>query len=517
MKVELVGFNNNFEVEVKKDLENKILHILEIDTSVNNSLVNVIDINNNQDRIVKKMGLHKNEWDFMLYSLWNNSVYKFENDVLKEVIDRNFDKIFIDYYNSISRKKNLGHYITKLNIENLRHLSEMEIVLSTDERKHLILTGKNGSGKTSVLLALKKYLHSIEGDQFNNLERMQNALKANEERLMLAEKNNENCDTLYQEREGIESYLESYFMGVTPDFNTRNNLVNEFKKGNFILAYFDSKRVTRMIEPEAIKKINSNISYSIDSNPGNVFVQYLVNLKAEQAFANQENDIETVEKITKWFNRLELNLQDLFESKSLKINFDFKSLNIYFKEDRKDKYSFNTLSDGFSSVINIVSDLILRMENNVKIETSYDVEGIVLIDEIETHLHVSLQKKILPFLINLFPNLQFIVTSHSPFVLSSISNAIIYDLENRIRLDDLSGYSYEGIIESYFNTNQYGEELIKKLNKLEVLLSKEQKNEDEKIELIELDSFFRGLPDELSEEAKLKYYTLINSYGRWNF
>ena len=48
----------------------------------------------------------------------------------------------------------------------------------------------------------------------------------------------------------------------------------------------------------------------------------------------------------------------------------------------------------------------------------YDLQGIVLIDEIETHLHVELQKKILPFLTNFFPNIQFVITTHSPFILN---------------------------------------------------------------------------------------------------
>ncbi len=59
----------------------------------------------------------------------------------------------------------------------------------------------------------------------------------------------------------------------------------------------------------------------------------------------------------------------------------------------------------------------------------YDREGIVLIDEPEAHLHVSLQKTILPFLIRFFPGLQFIVATHSPYVRDSISNVMVYDLE----------------------------------------------------------------------------------------
>ena len=45
------------------------------------------------------------------------------------------------------------------------------------------------------------------------------------------------------------------------------------------------------------------------------------------------------------------------------------------------------------------------------------ITGIVVIDEIEMHLHSDLQRKILPCLINLFPKVQFVITSHSPLFL----------------------------------------------------------------------------------------------------
>lgn len=51
-------------------------------------------------------------------------------------------------------------YITKLTIENVRHLKNIEIPFSENEPKHLILTGQNGSGKTSVLEAMSSYLNA---------------------------------------------------------------------------------------------------------------------------------------------------------------------------------------------------------------------------------------------------------------------------------------------------------------------------------------------------------------------
>lgn len=82
-------------------------------------------------------------------------------------------------------------------------------------------------------------------------------------------------------------------------------------------------------------------------------------------------------------------------------------------------------------------------------------EGIVLIDEIETHLHLGMQKIILPLLTTMFPNIQFIVTTHSPFILNSLRDAIAYDLENREQISDLTDYSYEALAEGYLLRNRH--------------------------------------------------------------
>ena len=72
----------------------------------------------------------------------------------------------------------------------------------------------------------------------------------------------------------------------------------------------------------------------------------------------------------------------------------------------------------------------------------------MLIDELETHLHVELQRKILPFLTEFFPRIQFIITTHSAYILNSISNACIYDLEKQVRFTDFSSYSVDDIAEA---------------------------------------------------------------------
>jgi predicted ATP-binding protein involved in virulence len=147
---------------------------------------------------------------------------------------------------------------------------------------------------------------------------------------------------------------------------------------------------------------------------------------------------------------------------------------------------------------------------------AYDVEGIVLIDEIETHLHVELQKNILPILTTFFPNIQFIVTSHSPFVLQSIDNAVIYDLENRILVEDLTSYSWEAIVENYFDVDQYSTIVKQKMQRYEELKQKKSLIDTEIEELKALENSLLSIGSNLSPELATHVKQLMVKYGRAN-
>lgn len=129
--------------------------------------------------------------------------------------------------------------------------------------------------------------------------------------------------------------------------------------------------------------------------------------------------------------------------------------------------------------------------------------GIVLIDELETHLHIELQKKILPFLTEFFPRLQFIVTTHSPYILNSIPNARAYDLEKHIELENLSVYSSEDLAEAYFDTDEYSEVLKEKLEKYKELVGREDLSNDERALRAELRFELSNISKELSADMKI--------------
>lgn len=90
-------------------------------------------------------------------------------------------------------------------------------------------------------------------------------------------------------------------------------------------------------------------------------------------------------------------------------------------------YDIEMLSDGYKTSLAMVMDIAMRMvEANPHLgETALNVSGIVLIDEIELHLHPSWQQRIIPDLQRTFPNVQFICTTHSPQVLSTVKQESI--------------------------------------------------------------------------------------------
>lgn len=399
----------------------------------------------------------------------------------------------------------MDHYITQIKIEELRHLSDICIDLKSDMRTNLLLTGKNGSGKTTVLRALKKYLKVIADEKMYSLENEYPRWLINSKAAM---EKAENETDRYKAQQNYQRYMEwirEYQDGIRVEFNNKDGLEGLFKEGKYILAYYGADRRTGIIRQRSAEDVILDTSYSLDSNPGNVLLKYLVHLKTQQAYARNENDMTTVNMLEQWFERFVEALKVLLDNQSIKIKYDYKNYNFEIIEDGRNAFGFDQLSDGYSAAIQIVADLILRMERNWLKRgelNSYDVEGIVLIDELETHLHIGLQKTLLPFLTGFFPKIQFIVSTHSPYILNSIENCVIYDLEKRIRMENMSQYSAEGIVEGYFELDSYSETLMKKINRYQDLVEIETPTDEERAERASLYTEFRQLSGDLSREAK---------------
>lgn len=97
-----------------------------------------------------------------------------------------------------------------------------------------------------------------------------------------------------------------------------------------------------------------------------------------------------------------------------------------------EKFPVRMLSDGEKGMISLVADIAYRMAllNPDWMERVLETPGVVLIDEIDLHLHPAWQKKIVSDLMNIFPNVQFIMTTHSPSVLVNVPREDIWILDH---------------------------------------------------------------------------------------
>ncbi|CAD6880815.1 ATP binding protein [Methylomonas albis] len=131
----------------------------------------------------------------------------------------------------------------------------------------------------------------------------------------------------------------------------------------------------------------------------------------------------------------------------------------YIIQQTQKNIQFSMLSDGYRNMIGMVADIAYRMATlNPQLEADVikQTEGIVLIDEIDLHLHPKWQREVVGRLLNTFPKVQFVASSHSPFIIQSLygrEDCLLWDLEKAQPLT-IESKSIEDIAE-----NQQGVEI----------------------------------------------------------
>jgi len=92
---------------------------------------------------------------------------------------------------------------------------------------------------------------------------------------------------------------------------------------------------------------------------------------------------------------------------------------------------FDNLSDGYRNMVAMVADIAhraARLNPHLSANAATESSGVVLIDEIDLHLHPQWQRRVVGDLQKAFPNIQFIATTHSPFILQSLDPGKVIDL-----------------------------------------------------------------------------------------
>jgi len=359
--------------------------------------------------------------------------------------------------------------IKSLTIKNIKGFSDISINFNTENQTNLIL-GINGRGKTTILQIIAVALQQLDSKILS--KKWNQIVKKN---------NSEGSFSLqFENHNGLELKIK-----VTKEddiiFESEMDIYKKIKDDLLILAYGSYRRATEKYDNE-IDNFQC-VSSLFGEN-------YLKNIKTPGVANYLKNNFTYIKHlINKIFQSAEIENQVLLDS--------FDDYNFYFTTptNRTIKITFDALAEGYKAVFVWLIDMIIRIvERGYTIFSTEKINGIVLIDEIDLHLHPAWQRTLMPTLNSIFPNIQFIITSHSPFVIQSlsISDVIMLVLSKneiktkRIKKDGkFNTYKIDEIIEKILGS-ETGDLMVNDwlTNKLDLLEKAVENNNREELRII---------------------------------
>jgi len=359
-------------------------------------------------------------------------------------------------------------HIQQVKIKNFRCFDGLTVNLNPDVN---IFVGNNGSGKSAVLdaIAAAMYPYVIElqyaiDPDFATLHKpiiFQRDLqkKSNNQPVAItAEFSVVTTDfprwevtysrgITHNDDEGLNIFTDEY--PTNPCIFTESHL----NATNKLLVSLKNNPETQL-SVIAYYKANRNLT-----NLTNIKILSSQSFDRFDALKNSFNAITNFTDIAKWFFLREI--QELIEGKKRKdINFEFTDLQqirkaistiiapnarVYFsqadsaklmvewetKTGEKIELSINQLSSGYRNMLALVMDFARRLaQANPQMENPLEAEAVLMIDELDLHLHPTWQQKIIPDLRKVFPNTQIIATTHSPEIVTTVERHQVKILED---------------------------------------------------------------------------------------
>ena len=178
-------------------------------------------------------------------------------------------------------------------------------------------------------------------------------------------------------------------------------------------------------------------------------------------------------------------------------------------EKENQQLSFQNLSSGERELIALIGDIARRL-SYVYGGNSNEGKGVVLIDEIEQHLHPAWQRTIIPNLRRTFPNIQFILTTHSPQVLSNVPGENVFVLEDfkLVKTPHTFGRDSNSILWDLFGVESRPEDAKKDFKKLYRLIDDPDKKDEAETLLNDLEAKYgKDDPELVRAGLHLKFLT----------
>lgn len=408
--------------------------------------------------------------------------------------------------------------INVLKIKDFRGFRDCEITFPKSSNI-VVFIGVNGAGKSAILDAMSIILDVLVGDicYRKYSERRTATNKFNQDNINLnAEKyvlDMEFSTKRYEKSSLSKNHLVNTYTislisltalslinkislnGTYNDFTNELELTSPELLNLPILIYYQSNRNiidnVKQLTPKNTRKYKYSQCFAYENtfnnniNPFNDFSKWFreeedlenqeqINLK-DFTYRNQRLEIVR-NAINNFLNKFEFaKFSDLrvererIPSKRNNPNEESITSSLIILKDGQ-KFKFSQLSSGEKMMLSLVVDIARRLAiANPSLENKLEGEGIVLVDEIDLHLHPQWQRKLLPALTYTFPNIQFIVTTHSPQVLSHLSRESVFLLEdNKISDREIytEGRDSNSILQDAFQLPKYEKEYENKLREI---------------------------------------------------
>lgn len=342
---------------------------------------------------------------------WIDKIKQYFKSILGKSPTKNIAQNKIKHSNEIEPKEvnskiDYTFYpLESLHIKNFYGITEIDIDLPPNA-PWIFLTGENGFGKTNILQAIARGLSNT------NDNKTYEAIKPLADNCSITVKINDKKRTV--------------------DGKKRDKETIDLKKDTYRVMGYGTGRTS--MGSESSTKVNAPATGLFE--PGGL----LRNIESE-ALSRWKNTVEHDEKykkVVEQFKQLMPNLIDIDVDKE-----DFK---VWYteKDDNGNPLSrvgFEGLGSGYKSIISMIGDIILYLnDRRVKsevIEMKNEIRAFVLIDEFELYLHPKLQKKLPLILSSLFPNVQFIASTHSPIPLLGAPKGSVFLKVNRTKEDGI--------------------------------------------------------------------------------
>jgi predicted ATP-binding protein involved in virulence len=345
-------------------------------------------------------------------------------------------------------------YLKKIRVENFRCFENMEMEL---DPKFNMIVGVNGTGKTAVLEAVRiaigslfldvdKYKDKISSPgialddvRLSHLER-QYAVKIWSEAVVseLNSKTNQlfqNSDTIVWERTletkgGKTTQINAREMKELSAFMQNKIRNNDNSTPIPLIAYYSTDRFKKEKKDVGIEHDGSRLRGYYNALDPLTNIKFFLDLYFTETLSALQNRTSSpmLSAVNSAVKICIEDCQDLvFDIKQRELMIHFTSKN--------DQLPFHILSDGVRSTIAMVMEIAFRchlLNPHLRENAALETPGIVLIDEVDLHLHPAWQKKVIGDLRKAFPKMQFIITTHAPLVIGSLKEGKIFSIsENK--------------------------------------------------------------------------------------